>query len=84
MGPWMMGSDGFGGYSPWWGVVTMAFWVLVIVGEVLLIVWMVRQLQGGSMPRAGGDDRALSILRERFARGEITQEQFDEMRRTLE
>lgn len=82
MGPWMMGWDGYG-YSPWWGIAMLGFWVLVIVGVVLLIVWLVRQQPDGQSPRAS-EDRALSILRERFARGEITQEQFDVMRRTLE
>ena len=82
MGPGMMGWDGYG-YSPWWGVVMMGFWALIIVGVVLLIVWLVRQQPGGQSTRMS-EDRALSILRERFARGEITQEQFEEMRRALQ
>lgn len=81
MGPGMMGY-GYG-YSGWWGLVTLLFWVLAIAGGVALVVWLVRQGQG-SHPAAGGEDRALATLRERYARGEITQDEFEQMRRTLQ
>ncbi|MBI1963955.1 MAG: SHOCT domain-containing protein [Candidatus Rokubacteria bacterium] len=70
----------------WWmwgagGVVMMLmmllFWGLVIAGLVLGIRWLVRQ---GRDERA---DRALDILRERYARGEINKEEFDARRRDL-
>jgi len=84
MGPGMMGWGGYGyGYGGWWGLVMVLFWVLVIAGIVALVVWLVRQEQGQRGP-AGGEDRALATLRERYARGEITQEQFEQMRRTLQ
>ena len=54
------------------------FWALVICGIVFGIRWLVRQ---------GGDDRsdrALEILRERYARGEIGKEEFEARRRDLE
>lgn len=77
--------EGFGMW-PWWGFIMMLLWGLAIVGIVLLIAWLLRlgTTRGpGSAP--GGDrDPALQILRERFARGEITREQFDEMRQALE
>jgi uncharacterized membrane protein len=31
----------------------------------------------------GSDDRALAILKERYAKGELTKEQFDQMKRDL-
>ncbi len=81
MYPWGPGMMGYGyGASPWWGVAMLAFWAVLIVGVVLLVAWLVRQ---GRPTPGGGDDRALAILRERFARGEITAEQFDAMRQTL-
>ncbi|HUZ01196.1 MAG TPA: SHOCT domain-containing protein [Thermomicrobiaceae bacterium] len=82
-GPGMMGYGGYGG-SPWWGIAMLAFWALVIVGVVLLVAWLVRQGQGQRLATGSADDRALSILRERFARGEIDAEQFEQMRRTLQ
>ena len=86
MYPWGPGMMGYGyGYdaNPWWGIAILAFWAVVIAGVVLLVVWLVRQSRGRPAP-AGGDDRALTILRERFARGEIDAAQFEQIRRTLE
>ncbi|MDI3341899.1 MAG: SHOCT domain-containing protein [Sphaerobacter sp.] len=70
-------------YSPWWGLAVLLIWVLAIVAIALLIAWLVRQGTTRG-PGGGGGDRALQILRERFARGEISREEFDEMRRALE
>ncbi|HEX2924092.1 MAG TPA: SHOCT domain-containing protein, partial [Chloroflexota bacterium] len=79
MGPGMMGGYGFG-----WGILMLLFWALIIGGIVLLVVRLSERNQlpeGPSRPYSG--DRALDILRERYARGEITKEQFDQMRRDL-
>ncbi len=58
--------------------------VLIVVVIVLLVVWITRRTgpTGGS---GGGVDRveALRILEERFARGEIDREEFEERRRVL-
>ena len=82
--PW---EWGWGMHPGWWmwgagGVVMMlmmlVFWGLVIAGVVLGIRWLVRQ------GREEQPDRALAILRERYARGEINKEEFDARRRDLE
>lgn len=83
MYPWGPGMMGDYGYSAWWGIVMLLFWVALIAGAVVLVIWLVRQGQRGTPP-AGGGDRALAILRERFARGEIDAEQYEQMRRALE
>ncbi len=64
------------------------FWVLIIAGAVWLVVTLVRGSQGGSMPRAllpgaPGGQTPLDILKARYTKGEITKEQFEEMRRDL-
>ena len=80
MGPGMMGGYGFG-----LGILMSLFWVLVIGGVGLLVFRLL-----GSGPAATTPDgpatgnRALDILRERYARGEISKEQFDQMRRDIE
>ena len=70
----------------WWmwgagGLVMMlmmlVFWGLVIWGVVVGIRWLVRQ------GRDERTDRALEILRERYARGEIGKEEFEARRRDL-
>ena len=79
MGPGMMGGFGFGG-----GILMLLFWALVIGGIVLLVV---RLTGSGPVTTSGGPrahDGALDILRERYARGAITKEQFDQMMRDLE
>jgi putative membrane protein len=65
-----------------WGismmVVMLAVWVLVITGLVLGIRWL---LTARRPPVA---DRAIEVLRERYARGEINKEEFEARRRDLD
>jgi putative membrane protein len=71
------GLDGMGWGWIGLGVVHMAlFWILVIVGIVALVKW----LGGGP---SDGASRALDILGERYAKGELTREQFEQMKREL-
>lgn len=66
-----------------WGWLWLALIVLVIV---LLVVWVRRRSgPGDSGPgdRGVGGDDALRILEERFARGEIDRDEFEERRRAL-
>ena len=87
MGPWMMGPGMMGwggfGFSPLWGIVMLIFWLLVIGGIVLLAVWLFRQFVPTEVAERR-EGRALEILRERYARGEITREEYEQMRRDLE
>jgi putative membrane protein len=65
---------GWGGGWGWFGMVHMVlWWFLIILGIVVLAKW----LFGGGSSRSTGEDRALSILRERYARGEIDKQEFD-------
>lgn len=70
---------GFGGWLVMF-LMMVGFWSLV----VLLVVWLVR---GASdrRPRQDGGRRsdAIAILEERFARGEIDREEFEQRRSTL-
>jgi putative membrane protein len=79
MGPGMMGGWGMG----WWfGMIFMLlFWGLVIVGLVLLIKWLVQTTRKGGV--SNGGTRALDILKERYARGEINKEEFEDKKRVL-
>ncbi len=75
--------DYWGMHYMWgpWGIgmmlMMLVFWGLIIVVLVLGIRWLVTQ---GREPRA---DSALDILRQRYARGEITKEQFEAMKQEL-
>jgi putative membrane protein len=69
---WMWGAWGLGMM-----VVMLVFWGLVIAGIVLAIRWL-----AGQGERSRGD-RALGILRERYARGEIDKDEFEAKQRDL-
>ena len=66
----------WGGTGSWLGsIVMLLFWVLVIGGIVALV-----RSYGRSGP---GPDRAEEILRERYARGEISGQELDDLKRGL-
>ncbi|MDO8674454.1 MAG: SHOCT domain-containing protein [Dehalococcoidia bacterium] len=90
MGP---GLTGWGGMMGWggsdygtggiiMGIVMLLVWGLITGGIVLLVVWLVRQAQPAAATNGGKG--ALDILKDRYARGEITREQYEQMRRDLE
>lgn len=66
------GGMGFGGLG------MVLFWVLVVVGVVYLV-----KLFSQGQALGHNEGRAKEILRERYARGEINQEQFDRLKREL-
>ncbi len=76
MGPWMMGSFGWGWFMP---IIMIVFWGLVIWGIVALI----RGLSRGDSGRSTESDSALEILKKRYARGEITKQEYEERKKDL-
>ena len=78
----MMGGFGLGGGMLFGGLLMIAFWVLIIGGAVWLVVTLARSKQGSSVTTASGQT-PLAILQARYAKGEITKDQFDAMRRDL-
>ncbi len=84
MGPGMMYGWGNGWGMGWFGGIFMiVFWVLIIVGLILLIKWLARSTKGYSIPGQGTSPRAIDILKERYARGEIDKQEFEEKKRDL-
>jgi len=79
MGPGMMGGWGMG----WFGSIFMLiFWGLVIVGLVLVIRWLLQTSRKDTGPAQSGS-RALDILKERYARGEIDRQEFEQKKKDL-
>ena len=77
----------------WWGgmgimmLIGMAFMVLFWGGIILLIIWAIRQISGPrreTTPPSTSQTRPLEIARERYARGEIKKEQYDQIKKDLE
>lgn len=76
----MMGWGWHGGWGPGaFGLMHVLWWILI----VLAIVVLVRGFGGRHGPRPPSEDRALAILRERYARGEIDKTEFDNRKRDL-
>ncbi len=83
MGPGMMGP-GYGYGMGWgWGIVMMVFWVLVIVGIVLLIRWLIMASRPGAQGGPQQGESALDILKRRYARGEMDREEFEQKKKDL-
>ena len=81
MCPWcgnQLGGGMMGGtYGLSW-IFSLVFFVLIIVGVVLLIGWLVQQSSGRGEKKA-----PLDILKERYVKGEISKEEFDKMKKDL-
>jgi putative membrane protein len=82
------GMHGFGnqygfGFNPIGAILSLVFWALPIGGIVLLVVWLARNA-GRASGGAPSRESPLDILKARYAKGEITKEQFDAIRRDLE
>jgi putative membrane protein len=68
--------DNWGAASGLWMIVGM----LVVAVVVLIGVWLIVRSNRETRSRSSS---ALDILRERFARGEITKDEFETARKTL-
>lgn len=79
VGPGMMGP----GMTPFGWLFMLLVVMLVIGGIVALVVWLLRQGQPAAPAADAGGGRALDILRERYARGEIGREEYERMRADL-
>jgi len=76
-----------GGWHGWFfgPVMMILFLVIVVIVVVLAVRWLGGAGHGAThSPHAPSGKSPLDILRERFARGEIDREEFEERRRVLE
>ena len=78
----MWGDAGFGwGWGMGFGMIGMVlFWVLIIFGIVVLVRWVGRSSASSGTPAS---KTALDTLNERYARGEIEKQEFEEKKRDL-
>lgn len=80
MGRWMMGGWGMG----WLGMLIMIiFWGLIIAGVVSLIRWLVQNTGSNRNENDSMRPKAIDILKERYARGEINRNEYETMKRDI-
>lgn len=77
-GEW--GEHGWG-WMLFGGIHMLFFWLLIILGITALMKWL--GSSGGKDKKANSQNNALDILHERYARGEIDRESYQEMKRDI-
>jgi putative membrane protein len=60
------------------GMIGLLFIILIVIGTVALIIWAIRRSSEPG-PRPAGGQTPREILQARYARGEITREQYQQM-----
>lgn len=73
---WWEFETGMGWWMLWEGILFVLFWGSVVG----LAAWII----GAWRREDRGQPKALDIARERYARGDISREEFDEIRRDLQ
>jgi putative membrane protein len=79
------GLGGYGSFGLIGGIIGLAVTIAILVGLVVLVVWAVRRMtssQQGFLPPMSQNANQLTageILAQRYARGEITREQYKQM-----
>ena len=69
--------------NSWWGIV----YGLIVLGLLFLAIrWIIGTLQPGQVQTApyGPGETALDILKRRYARGEISREEFQRMKQDVQ
>ncbi|MBC8387237.1 MAG: SHOCT domain-containing protein [Actinobacteria bacterium] len=72
----------FGGWGFAWMIFIYIFVAAIIVGVILLIVWLIRRASYPyeDLKKTKG---AIEILKERYARGEISKQEFEEIKKDI-
>lgn len=81
-----MYGPGYGGWGLGW-IFMLIFWVIVMG----IIVWLIRRIAGGGYhshfpetpPTQEKEDSAMKILKERYARGDISKDEFESKKKDL-
>jgi putative membrane protein len=62
------------------GPIMLIFWLLVVIAIVVFVKWLSAQ----ASPPQSRDRSPLEVLQDRYARGEISREEYEEKRRDLD
>ena len=81
MGNNMMGSGMMGNYPTYYGYNSFwnILWLILLIGAIVLIVWLIYKLT----KKREESETPISILQKRYAKGEVSKKQFEEMKKVL-
>ena len=79
---WYWGGDFYTMMGGGMGIVMIIFWIVLIGAFVLLVSGLINGIHG-SRQNADDSQQPLDILKQRFARGEIDEAEYEEKRRRL-
>ena len=82
MWPNMMGGFLGGGLGIIGVILGFIFLVLIIAGIIILIIWIVKKTGSPKIEQISNDN-ALEIIRQRYAKGEITKNEFNALKKDL-
>ncbi len=72
--------DGWGSGS---GMIFMGLFWLLILALLITLIWFLIQKGAGSS-QSSNDDSPLEILKKRYARGEISEEEYRKMKKEID
>lgn len=67
------------GYNGGWGIFMMLFWVIILVGIVVGVLRLLKNHEVGTSQKTN----SLDIVKERYAKGEIKKDEFEQLKKDL-
>lgn len=80
--PNMMGGL-FGGLGFIWMIFIFIFILAIIAGVIILIIWAVRRTGNNQQSQKISGNAAMPALKERYAKGEITKEEYENIKKEI-
>ncbi len=80
---WGWGPGGYGGYGGGLMWIGPILGVLFVIAIILAIIFFVRFLVRQDRRGGGREESALEILKRRYAKGDITKQEYEEKRKDL-
>ena len=75
---WGWPMMGFGGFGMIFGFI---FFVAILIGIIFLIIWLVKR--SGLSTTNSTSTKHIEVLKERYAKGDLTKEQYESMKKDL-
>jgi putative membrane protein len=74
----------WGEYGYGWGMGFGPFFMIIFVALVIVCCLLVFRFITGAQRPKGSDESAIDILKKRYAKGELSKEEFEEMKKNIQ